>query len=98
MALSMIQGVAQQYELGATIGYGIYRTGSIYAPGGKAEAGIRNRFAAGAVFSEDMHSHVSGEIRYLFHDGHPFLSAGGVKSDIQGQSHTFTYELLFHTT
>src|SRR5205823_10467898 len=36
------------------------------------------------------------EFRYLFHDGHPFLEGQGVKQDIQGQSHTFTYELLFH--
>jgi hypothetical protein len=88
--------LAQRYELGATIGYGIYRNGSIYAPDGKAQAGIRNRFATGAVFSEDLYEHVSGELRYLFHDGHPFLSSGSIKSDIQGQSHTFTYELLFH--
>jgi len=87
---------AQDTEIGGAIGYGVYRDGSIYAPGGKAEAGIRNRFAAGAVFGEDLYDHLSGEIRYLYHDGHAFLSAGGVKTDMQGQSHTFTYDLLFH--
>jgi opacity protein-like surface antigen len=39
---------------------------------------------------------VSGEFHYLYHDGHPFLEAPGVKADIQGQSHTLTCELLFH--
>ena len=48
------------------------------------------------MFGEDLYDHISGEIRYLYHDGHAFLSAGGVKSDMQGQSHTFTYDLLFH--
>src|SRR5262249_29165596 len=96
IALCSSSCVAELYELGGAIGYGLYRNGSIYAAGGKAQAGIRNRFAAGAVFGDNLYEHISGEIRYLFHDGHPFLSSGGVKADIQGQSHTFTYELLFH--
>ncbi len=87
---------AQQYEFGASIGYGLYRTGTIYGPGTKITAGIRNRFAAGAVIGEDLYKHISGEFRYIYHDGHPFLSGAGVKADIQGQSHTFTYDLLFH--
>jgi hypothetical protein len=88
--------LAQNYEIGGAIGYGIYRDGTIYAPGGDAQAGIRNRFAAGAVFGEDLFSHISGEIRYLYHDGHPFLSSGDVKTDMQGQSQAITYDLLFH--
>src|ERR1051325_602928 len=86
----------QQYELGGTIGYGIYRNGPIFGPGVSAEAGIRNRFAAGWVIAEDLYEHVSGEVRYLYHDGHPFLEAPGVKTDIQGQSHAFHYDLLLH--
>jgi len=85
-----------QYELGGDIGYGWYRNGTIFAPGGTADAGIRNRFAAGFVFGEDLYGHLSGEIRYEYHDGHPFLSTGGQAKDIQGQSHTLTYDLLFH--
>src|SRR6185312_9712684 len=59
-------------------------------------AGTRNRFTAGAAICEDRFEHLSGEFRYQYHDGHPFLSSGGVSKDIQGQSHTFTYDLLFH--
>jgi hypothetical protein len=40
---------------------------------------------AGVVFGEDLYSHLSGEIRYLYHDGHAFLSSGGVKTDMQGR-------------
>jgi opacity protein-like surface antigen len=87
---------AQNYELGGTIGYGIYRDGTIFSPDGEIQAGIRNRFAAGAVFGQDLYDYVSGEIRYLYQDGHPFLSGDGVRSDIQGQSHAVTYDLLFH--
>ncbi len=87
---------AQQYEVGGAIGYGIYRNGTVFSPSGTAQAGIRNRFAAGFVIGEDLYEYVSGEIRYLYQDGHPFLSGGGVKTDIQGQSHAFHYDLLFH--
>ena len=87
---------AQQYEVGANIGYGVYRNGSIYSATGSAQAGIRNRFAAGILLGEDFAKYVSAEFRYLYHDGHPFLQAPGVKADIQGQSDTLTAELLFH--
>src|SRR3954463_12928007 len=87
---------AQQFEIGANIGYGLYRSGSIYSDSGTAQAGIRNRFAAGGVLGDEFSNYVSAEFRYLYHDGHPFLQAPGVKVDIQGQSDSLTYELLFH--
>jgi opacity protein-like surface antigen len=87
---------AQQYEIGANVGYGFYRDGTIYSASGTAEAGVRNRFAAGITLGDDFSNYVSAEFRYLYHDGHPFLQAPGVKSDIQGQSDALTGELLFH--
>jgi opacity protein-like surface antigen len=88
--------VAQQYEIGAEIGYGIYRNGSIYSNTTTVEAGIRNRFAAGIMLDWDFSPYVSGEFQYLYHDGHPFLEGAGVKVDIQGQSQALTTGLLFH--
>jgi opacity protein-like surface antigen len=87
---------AQRFEIGANIGYGVYHDGTIFSDSETAQAGIRNRFAAGIVIGEDFWEYVSGEYRYLYQDGHPFLEAPGVKADIQGQSHTLTAELLFH--
>ena len=86
----------QPYELGAGVGYGIYHDGTIFSPVGTAEAGIHNRFAAGIVLGDEFSPYVSGEFQYLYHDGHPFLQAPGVNSDIQGQSHALTCNLLFH--
>ncbi|HUE03740.1 MAG TPA: outer membrane beta-barrel protein [Bryobacteraceae bacterium] len=86
----------QQYEMGAVIGYGFYRDGTIYSPAGNAQAGIRNRFAAGIILGDEFSDYVSAEFNYLYHDGHPFLRAAGVKSDIQGNSDALTGELLFH--
>jgi hypothetical protein len=88
---------AQQWEIGGFGGYGWYRNGSVLSPGLTAETGIRNRFAAGAVVTENPYDHFSGEIRYVYQDGHPFVQApGGVKKDMQGESHTITYDVLFH--
>ncbi|HTR34615.1 MAG TPA: outer membrane beta-barrel protein [Bryobacteraceae bacterium] len=86
----------QQYEIGADVGYGFYRNGSIYSTSGTAKAGIRNRFAAGVMLGDDFSEYVSAEFDYLYHDGHPFLQAPGVKVDIQGQSDMLTGEVLFH--
>jgi opacity protein-like surface antigen len=93
---SATAALAQQFEMGASIGYGFYRDGTIYSDSGTAQAGIRNRFAAGIVLGDEFTDYVSAEFNYLYHDGHPFLQAPGVNSDIQGQSDALTVGLLFH--
>jgi opacity protein-like surface antigen len=98
VALILGAGVAfgQRYEIGADIGYGFYRNGTIFSNSSSAQAGIRSRFAAGIVLGNDFADYVSAEFRYLYHDGHPFLQTTSVKTDIQGQSDALTMELLFH--
>jgi len=86
----------QRYEAGADIGYGLYKNGTIYSSSTSVDAGIRNRFAAGVDLGYEFSNYVSAQFSYLYHDGHPFLQGAGVKSDIQGQSHALTLELLFH--
>lgn len=86
----------QQWEFGAAGGYGFYRSASVFAPAGTAQAGIQNRFALSAYFDQHMYEHVSGELRYTFQDGDPFLQLRGVKTIIQGQSHAVDYEVLVH--
>lgn len=86
------------FELGGTIGYGVYRNTSVNAPAGTATAGFHNAFSAGAFFGEDLYQHLSGELRYTFQDGDPFVSAGGMMGTIQGQSHAVHYEFLLHPT
>lgn len=85
-----------EWEIGASVGYGWYRDGSIYGAGETIQAGIRNRFAAGAVLGEDLYNYISGEFRWLYQDGHPFIQGPGFKTDIQGNSNTFTYDALFY--
>ncbi len=91
-----VSAFGQEYYAGANIGYGFYRNGTIFSSEGTAQAGIRNRFAAGIDIGQDFSEYVSAMFSYLFHDGHPFLEAPGVRVDIQGQSHALTMEMLFH--
>jgi opacity protein-like surface antigen len=86
----------QHYELGATVGYGVYNNGTIFSDTQTVQAGIRNRFAAGINIGEDVSDYMSGEFQYLYHDGHPFLQGAGVKTDIQGQSDALTMNALFY--
>jgi hypothetical protein len=51
---------------------------------------------ASAVVTENLYDHFSGEIRYTYQAGDPFVSFNGQSANIQGQSHTFTYDVLFH--
>lgn len=85
-----------QWEVGGNIGYGFYHNGTISAGGAEATAGIRDHLVAGGVIGEDLYDHFSGELRYEFQGGFPFVSSGGVASDIRGQSHTITYDFLVH--
>jgi opacity protein-like surface antigen len=87
---------AQHYEVGAIAGYGVYRNGTIFSASMDAAAGIRNRFAAGIFLGDEFSKYVAAEFDYLYHDGHPFLQAPGVRSDIQGNSDALTCQLLFH--
>lgn len=86
---------AQQWQLGAGVGYGIYNNGTIFAPAGTATAGVRNRFAVSVWASQDVTEYIGGEVRYTYQDGDPFLSVPGTKTNLQGQSHAFDYNVLF---
>lgn len=87
--------VAAQWEIGGAAGFGAYRKASVYAPAGKAAAGVRNRFTLSAFLAENRYERLSGEFRYTYQDGDPFLEAGGLRANIQGQSHAFHYDALF---
>jgi hypothetical protein len=82
--------------MGVALGYGVYRNGSVLSADGTAEAGFKNRFVLSAVITEDEYDHISGEFRYLYQDGDPFIRAGGTETRLQGQSHAFSYDVLVH--
>jgi hypothetical protein len=86
----------QQWELGAGSGYGFYRNASIDSPAGSANAGFRDNYVITAWFGQDLYEHVSGEFRYTYQNGGPFIQSGGLQTGLQGQSNAFHYDALFH--
>ena len=88
--------MAQNWEFGAAAGYGVYHDATISTGAGSAQAGMENDIAASAVVCEDRFDHFSGEMRYLYQSGHPFLSQSGTKAEMNGESHAFVYDGLFH--
>lgn len=88
--------LAQGWETGAGGGYGLYRNGSVWAPAGTVTAGVRNRFTITSWLGENSSGRLSGEVRYTYQDGDPFLESGGLRTNVQGQSHAFHYGLLLH--
>ena len=68
--------------------------GSRVDEGTAAQAGIRNRFAAGIVRESDFSVYVSADFRYLYPDGHPFLQTANVKAGVQGQPEAQLFRIL----
>lgn len=89
--------LAQQWEMGATGGYGWNYNTSIGVAGQSASAGFRQGAAVGAVFGENMYGYIGGEIRYLYRWGTPELQFQGAHSTIGGYSNIVVYDLLVHT-
>lgn len=87
---------AQSWQIGGGGGYGLYRKTTVFSPAGQVSAGIRSRFALAAWLTEDRYEYVSGEFRYTYQDGDPFLEDAGQRFNLQGQSHAFEYDVLFH--
>lgn len=87
---------AESWEWSGSFGWSFFRNATIFAPGGTATAGFRNRFAAGMAVTENRFKYISGEIRYTYQDGDPFVAGRGVRTNIQGQSHALHYDVLVH--
>jgi hypothetical protein len=91
-------GLAQQWELGAAGGYGMYANPSITTPSGSVQAGYAAKGVMGVVFGQNMYEHIGGEIRWLYQFGGPQLSWQDTKTSSTGYTNLVTYDLLFHTT
>ena len=94
LAIFALAASAQNYEIGAAVGSGSYHNATVTAPSGQAQAGMGNAISPSVVVCDDMYNHVSGEFRYLYQGGQPFVSLGSVKGTMAGKSHTFVYDAL----
>jgi len=87
---------AQQFEIGALGGGGFLNGVPIQGAPASVSAGFSPGPAAGIVFGHDRYARWSGEIRYLFEERDPRLTAGGVSASFSGQAHVLQYDMAFH--
>lgn len=90
--------LGEQWEIGGAAGYGRYRDATVTNPAGAAQAGFQAGAAGGVVIGEDLYHHLGGEFRYTYRSGALELKSGGSQATMDGQSHAFHYDLLWHAT
>jgi hypothetical protein len=88
---------AQQREIGILGGGGFSNGIPILGASPSASAGFRSGPTIGVLVGQDLYSHWSGEIRYLFEQREFHLASGGATAGFSGQAHAFHYDLVFHT-
>jgi hypothetical protein len=86
---------AQQWELGAAGGIGIYKNGTVTGASQSADAGFKNGAALSAFVVQNLYKHLSGEFGYTFQFDDLKVSSGGTEATFTGQSHAVHYDLLF---
>ena len=86
---------AQQWEVGAAGGFGIYKNVTVTNDVQSGTAGFSNGAALSAFATQDLYNHLGGEIRYTFQFDDLMVSSGGDKATFSGQTHAIHYDLLY---
>jgi len=87
---------AQNREIGV-LGGGAFLPGvPVQGAAASVSAGFQPGPAVGALFGQDLYSHLSGEIRYLFELRNLRLTSGGASASFSGHAHVLQYELQYH--
>jgi hypothetical protein len=86
---------AQQWELGAAGGIGVYNNATVTNNGATADAGFKTGPTVGAFATQNLYTHLSGEFRYMFQFSDLKVSSGSSQASFAGQSHAVHYDLLF---
>jgi hypothetical protein len=86
---------AQQREIGILGGGGFSKGLSITGAPISASAGWQPGPAVGILVGQDLYSHWSGEIRYLFEQREFHLASGGSTAGFSGQAHALHYDLVY---
>jgi hypothetical protein len=88
---------AQKWEFGVDGGAGFLNNVSVTGAGGSATAGFARGFVAGGFLSQNLYTHVSGEIRYEYMESDLRLMSAGQTARFSGAAHAVHYDVVFHT-
>jgi len=87
---------AQQREFGLLGGGGFLDEASLQGAAVPLTAGFRSGPAVGAWIGQDLYSHWSGEIRYLFEKSDALLRSGSTTAAFAGQAHVVHYDIVWN--
>lgn len=88
----------QQWEVGGSAGYGIYRDVNVTGPAASGTAGFTSGVAFGAVLGNEISHRIAGEIRYTYRADDLKVSSGSAEAKASAQSHAIHYDFLIHAT
>ena len=86
----------QQWEVGASAGFGMPREVSVSAGSASGHTGFESGAAFGAVFGNQMNRWVGGEARYTYRMGDLKVASGSTKATAGAESHAIHYDVLVH--
>jgi hypothetical protein len=95
--LAVAAAQAQTPEIGITGGVAVSRNIPIGGAPADTSGGFQPGAAVGFLLSQDLYSHFSGEIRYLFEQRDLSLASGGQTASLAGQAHVVYYDLVYNT-
>lgn len=87
---------AQTLEIGVLGGGGFLPGVPVVGAPSSVSAGFQSGPAVGAVFTQNLYSHVSGEIAYFYQQGDLQLSSGSASATFAGRTQVLEYEILYH--
>src|SRR5262249_18441414 len=86
----------QQWEVGGSAGYGLYRDVDVTAGTTTGKAGFVSGVAYGGLIGNQINRWVGGEARYTFRSDDLRVSSGSTEAKLKGQSHAIHYDVLLH--
>jgi len=97
LAAFAASGLAQQWEFGGMAGAGFLSNVSVASPAGSATAGFETGAAFGAFVGQNIYSHWSGELRYMYLQSDLHISSSGTNATFNGNGQVLHYDILYHT-
>lgn len=85
---------AQNWEVGASAGYGFSRDVSLTNGALDAKTGLGPGFAFGGLVGQQITRHIGGEVRYTFQNDLLRVSSGAASASASAQSHAIHYDFL----
>jgi hypothetical protein len=87
----------QKWEFGGVGGSGFLSNVNVSAPAGSATAGFASGGAFGGFVGQNLYTHISGELHYMYFMDDLHIQSGGTDATFAGHSQVVHYDILYHT-